>query len=77
MKLEGEDASPALKRKRPVFFKETGDFVETPCYDGDKLQPGNVITGPAIVEEKTTTLVVPPKAKVSVDQYGNYFGKRG
>ncbi len=71
----GKDPSGALKRKRPAYFKELGGFVETPCYDGDKLQNGNVITGPAIVEEKTTTLVIPPGATVSVDRYGNYFGK--
>lgn len=71
----GEDPSRALKRKRPVFFKELGGFVETPCYDGDKLQHGNTMTGPAIIEEKTTTLVVPPKARIRVDRFGNYFGK--
>jgi N-methylhydantoinase A len=71
----GEDPIRALKRKRPVFFKELGGFVETPCYDGDKLQHGNTMTGPAIIEEKTTTLVVPPKARIRVDRFGNYFGK--
>ena len=33
---------------------------------------GNIITGPAIIEEKLTTVVVPPGARVTVDRYGNY-----
>jgi N-methylhydantoinase A len=73
--LSDEDSSKAIKRKRSVFFKEQGGFKEIPCYDGDKLIPGNTIVGPAIVEEKTTTLVIPPKAKVIVDRYGNYVGQ--
>lgn len=73
----GKDPSNALRRRRPVCFKELEGFVETPCYDGDKLRHGNVITGPAVVEEKTTTLIIPPKAEVSVDRYGNYAARLG
>ncbi len=53
------DPSSALKRKRRVYFKELGGFVETPCYDGRKLRHGNIISGPAIIEETNTTVVVP------------------
>ena len=69
-----EDASKAFKRKRSVYFPKLEGFVETPCYDGDRLQHGNVIAGPAIIEEKTTTVVILQDAKVSVDCYGNYYG---
>ncbi|MFC2018992.1 hydantoinase/oxoprolinase family protein [Chloroflexota bacterium] len=71
----GEDASTALKRRRPVYFKELGGFTETPCYDGNRLRNGNIIIGPAVIEEETTTVVVPARAKVSVDRYGNYVGE--
>ena len=70
-----EDPSEALKRQRPVFSGESGGFVETSCYDGDKLRHGNVITGPAVIEEKTTTIVIPAKVRVNVDRYGNYVCK--
>jgi N-methylhydantoinase A len=69
----GNNASDALKRKRRVYFKEKGEFVETPCYDGDKLRHGHVIKGPAIIEEKKTTVVIPPRSKVTVDAYENYL----
>ena len=70
-----EDTSGALKRQRSVFFKELGGFVSTSCYDGDKLRHGNIITGPAVIEERTTTIVLPPKARINVDCYGNYAGR--
>ena len=70
------DASAALKRKRRVYFKELGGFVETPCYDADRLRHGNVITGPAIIEEAKTTIVVPQGAELTVDAYENYIIRR-
>jgi N-methylhydantoinase A len=68
-------ASEALKRTRSVYFKELGGFVDTPCYDGDKLHYGHVIQGHAIIEERTTTVVIPPKGKITVDRWGNYAGQ--
>ena len=70
--VSAKDPSAALKRKRQVYFKELGGFVETPCYDGDRLRPGNIIASPAIIEEQKTTVVVPPGSEVTVDAYENY-----
>ena len=71
--LSPQDPSAALKRRRQVYFKQLGGVKETPCYDGDKLQHGISIKGPAIIEEQKTTIVVPPEAQVTVDAYGNYL----
>jgi N-methylhydantoinase A len=73
---ESKDPAAYLKRKRPVYFKELGGFVETPCYNADLLHHGNVITGPAIVEETKTTIVVPKGAELFVDPYENYIVRR-
>ncbi|MBW1802578.1 MAG: hydantoinase/oxoprolinase family protein [Deltaproteobacteria bacterium] len=72
----GADPSAALKRQRQVYFKELGGFTETPCYDSDRLQHGNVIVGPAIVEDTKTTVVVPKGAELTVDAYGNFIIRR-
>ena len=72
----GRDASAALKRKRQVYFQELGGFIETPCYDADQLKYGNMIEGPAIVEDPTTTIVVPKGAELTVDAYHNYLIRR-
>ena len=74
--LHPEDASAALKRKRQVYFNDDGGFTETPCYDGDLLQPGNVVTGPAIIEETKTTVVISRGYRINVDAYGNYMMRR-
>lgn len=74
-KLQKGDRNPraALKGERVAFFDESRGFVKTRIYDGDKLRFGNVLEGPCIVEEKMTNVVIPPKFKLRVDQYGNYI----
>ena len=74
--LQPEDSSAALKRRREVYFKDLGGFVETPCYDGERLMPGNIVPGPAVIEETKTTVVVPQYYRVQVDGFGNFLMKR-
>jgi N-methylhydantoinase A len=66
----GADAAAALKRRRTCRFD--GKDVDTPVYDGEKVVAGNVIAGPAIIEETTTTVVIPAAFVCSVDKYKNY-----
>ena len=65
------DPKPALKRRRSCRFN--GRDVDTPIYDGEKVLAGNVISGPAIIEETTTTVVIPEAYVCSVDKYKNYI----
>ncbi len=51
------DASSALKGKRRAYFDGR---VSTPIYDGVKLRARQTVTGPAIIEEPLTTIVVYP-----------------
>jgi N-methylhydantoinase A len=57
---------------RTCFFVETGR-VETPVFRGTDLAPGARISGPAIVEEPTTTLVVYPGLSADMSAAGNYI----
>lgn len=68
----GEDASAALKGKRKAYFRQAGRFIEASVYNGDKLQFGNKIQGPAIIEEPITTILVPPEGSITVTKYSNY-----
>jgi N-methylhydantoinase A/oxoprolinase/acetone carboxylase beta subunit len=34
---------------------------------------GNIVEGPAIIEQNTTTVVVPPMARLEVTEYGDYL----
>lgn len=67
------DPSAALKGRREAYFEETEGFVETAIYDGDKLMYGNILDGPCIVEEKMTTVVIPPGYRMRVAEYGDYL----
>jgi N-methylhydantoinase A len=69
------DASGALKRRRAAWWD--GSAVDTPVYDGAALRAGDRFAGPAIIEEATTTVVVPPRFGVEVDPYRNYVLTRG
>jgi N-methylhydantoinase A len=60
----------ALRSRRAAFFD--GRFEDTPVYDGDKVGPGHRIEGPAIVEERFTTIVIQPRHTAEVDRWGNY-----
>jgi N-methylhydantoinase A len=67
----GGDPSKARKPGRACFFK--GQFRETFIYDAARLKAGNLVTGPSIVEEPTSTIVVPEGFQCSIDDYGNYL----
>ncbi len=49
------------------------DAVATPIYKATDLSPGDLIAGPAIIEEPTTTLVVYPGLSAQVSGAGNYL----
>ncbi|MEC3978628.1 hydantoinase/oxoprolinase family protein [Amycolatopsis sp. H20-H5] len=52
----------ARKGSRQAYFPSTGGFVETAVFDRYRLKPGDLVRGPAIVEERESTVVVPPGA---------------
>ncbi|MEE8395364.1 MAG: hydantoinase/oxoprolinase family protein [bacterium] len=60
-----------LKGSRNAYFPEEGGFLATPVYDRYRLGPGESWKGPAIVEERESTLIVGPNAKFEVDGAGN------
>jgi N-methylhydantoinase A len=61
----------AQKADRPVYLPEHRAMVPTPVYDRYALQPGEIITGPAIVEERESTVVIGGPATAAVDEYHN------
>jgi N-methylhydantoinase A/oxoprolinase/acetone carboxylase beta subunit len=62
-------ATPEPKGRRSVHM---GDgFEPTPVYEWARLQPGQQVAGPAVVESEFTTVLVPPRARARMDAYGN------
>ncbi|MFC1979567.1 hydantoinase/oxoprolinase family protein [Chloroflexota bacterium] len=68
---EGGESPPnsAFKGKRPSFWEELGGWADTPVYEQKLLETGNIVTGPALVEAETTTLVLPPRARITVGKH--------
>jgi N-methylhydantoinase A len=66
-----EDPSAARRGERSAYFE--GEFVDVPVYDALRLVNGNVVTGPAIVDQPTTTIVVPPGFQLVCDHYNNFL----
>lgn len=73
MEFQGETPSDTYKNSRNIYFQSKREFIETPTYYGEKLKYGNLIRGPAIIEERLTTVVVPPNTSVQVNMYGDYL----
>ena len=67
--------SRALMRRtsRKAFCFALREIVDFAVYDRDKLCDGDVIAGPAIVEEATTTLAFFSDQRASVDKFGHLF----
>lgn len=65
----------ALKARRRVFLG--GGLIDCGIYDRSELLSGNVVAGPAIVEEPTHVTVVMPGQELRVDRYGNLVIKIG
>jgi 5-oxoprolinase (ATP-hydrolysing)/N-methylhydantoinase A len=59
--------TPARKGLRAAYFAEGGGWLEVPVYDREALPPGARFEGPAIVEERESTTVVPPGDHLEVD----------
>jgi N-methylhydantoinase A len=64
------DGSAAVKGRRQVDYALEG-VHEALIYDGTKLAPGMEFSGPAVVEDPGTTIVIHPGNRVHVDGFGN------
>jgi len=74
-KAKKQSISNAKPRKitKVVFYSKE---YETKIFERINLKPGQTVIGPAIIEELTSTTVVPPGYKVTVDEYYNLLIKK-
>jgi N-methylhydantoinase A len=64
------DASAAVIGEREAWFDD--GWVTCPVIDGARLGPGATVTGPALIQEPFTVLVVPPGASASLGEHASY-----
>jgi len=71
-KFDAVDTEVTPIETRPVYAESAGEFLDTPVYRGADLSHGQSFPGPAIIEEATTTILVGPGDRVTVDALNNY-----
>lgn len=65
----GGRQAPGPARTEEVFFD--GEWRSSQIYDRTKLEPGQLVSGPAVVEQQDTTTVIEPGYGGTIDGYGN------
>ena len=71
-KTDNED-SPVRRSERQAYLPDAGGMLELPVYSGEDIYPGNLIKGPALIEEETMTIFLPPDAMARANIQGNYL----
>jgi N-methylhydantoinase A len=64
-------SQPGLKGERPVYSPDSDSYEPTPVYDRYRLAPGTWLGGPAVIEERESTVVIGPHARAHVDDLLN------
>ncbi len=57
---------------RSVWHEKHG-WLDTAVLDGRRLRPGDRIVGPAVIEERTTTVLLGPGDRLAVDAANNFM----
>ena len=66
------DSTPQTVARRKMYFDDEHQWVCAQVFHGPDLQYGHEISGPAIIEEHTTTVCIGPYDRVIVDRQGNF-----
>ncbi|HYA29020.1 MAG TPA: hydantoinase/oxoprolinase family protein [Acidobacteriota bacterium] len=69
--------SDARKGSRLAYFPEQGRYIETPIYDRYALAAGDRFDGPAIVEERESTLIIGARGRARLDERLNVVVELG
>ena len=66
-------AKPVPYAHRHVHLGTKAGFQAVPIYDGNQLRPGQSLGGPAIIEERNTTILVGPHDRLEIDASDNFL----
>lgn len=64
---------PVPIETRPVWDERAGGMLPTQVYDGRALAAGQTITGPAVIDEDTTTILLGPGDRLRMTDAANYL----
>ena len=66
------ETGDALRGERDVFLPSEGQTQRLPIYDAHLLADDAVVEGPAVIEHRLTTTVVPRGWELTLDDLGNF-----
>ena len=69
--FESVDDASGPKAHRPVYFEHAGDYVATAVYDRHQLRAGQTYCGPAVIEERETSIMTGPDTRFAIDGAAN------
>ncbi len=78
IRLEGEQngaTSKAQKGTREIYLPEEDGFKEVPVYDRYRLEPGAALEGPAVIEERESTVILGPEGRAEIDAARNLISR--
>jgi N-methylhydantoinase A len=64
---DGPASALVAERSREAWFDDTLGYRPTPVFRRERFVPGSTVAGPALIEERESTVVVPPGARVRCD----------
>ncbi len=73
--LKTNKLKPRPQMRRKIWIDPKTKWFNTPIYDGSTLFRNNKISGPAIINEKTSTIFIGKGDQLVVDEIGNYLIK--
>ncbi|WP_439861809.1 caprolactamase subunit alpha [Pseudomonas sp. MBLB4136] len=68
----GEASAAVPASHRPMLFNAQDEWQDTAVYDGDRIEVGQMIKGPCVIQEATTNIVVPPGWNVTLAPSATY-----
>jgi N-methylhydantoinase A len=63
---------PTPRGRRPILLDARHGIEPVPVYDGDALRPGHALDGPALVEERNTTILISHGDRLTIDASDNF-----
>ncbi|MCK1634667.1 hydantoinase/oxoprolinase family protein [Bradyrhizobium sp. 162] len=71
--LPALETTPVPCERRSVYLNRTSGFQTVPVYDGNEMRPGQAVSGPALIEEKNTTILIGLGDRLEVDASDNFL----
>lgn len=75
MRMPARRSGASGSTTRPCYFPELGGYHPTPILMRDSLAPGDTLTGPVVIHQADSSIVLGPQFTAFVDQWDNIIAE--